>query len=61
MSYYTGNPEGDALRFFADQEASHERACIETARSNGHDATTAENCDDGSVGCPNCPFKRAAS
>lgn len=31
--------------------------CIETAISNGHTKASAENCENYSVGCPDCPFK----
>ena len=58
MSYYTKNPVADAARFMRDQEAAHEGACLETALHNGHTAQEAEECDDQSVGCPDCPFAK---
>lgn len=36
---------------------AYEEACIETAKMNGHTIEESENCDNGSVGCPDCPFK----
>ena len=38
-------------------EDANEMACIETAIKNGHTREEADNCDDGSVGCPDCPWK----
>lgn len=31
--------------------------CFQCAKSNGHTEEEVENCDDGDVGCPDCPFK----
>ena len=36
---------------------AEEMACRETAKKNGHSEEEAENCDEGSVGCKDCPFK----
>ena len=44
-------------RYIASQEDAAERACIETAIKNGHTAEESDECDDGSVGCPDCPFQ----
>ena len=33
-----------------------EEQCHECAKENGHTTTEADECDDGSVGCPDCPF-----
>lgn len=43
--------------YIASEEAAHEEACLQCAKWNGHTAQEAENCDAGSVGCPDCPFK----
>lgn len=40
------------------QQRANEEACEQCARENGHTAEEADNCDDFSVGCPNCPFKK---
>lgn len=40
------------------EDESNEIACNETAKKNGHTSDEAEMCDDGSVGCPDCPFKK---
>ncbi len=31
--------------------------CHETAKKNGHPDHEADECDEGSVGCPDCPYK----
>lgn len=41
-------------------EDANTHACWETAKRNGHGADEADNCDAGSVGCPDCPFREAA-
>ena len=38
------------------EEDANELACIGTALGNGHTREAAWNCDDGSVGCPDCPW-----
>ncbi len=38
-------------------EEQAEEACYECAMRNGHTVTEAEDCDDGDVGCPDCPWK----
>lgn len=43
----------------ASQEDSAWEACYTTAERNGHTKDEADNCDDGSVGCPDCPFLEA--
>lgn len=43
--------------YIGDLEDRNEQACIETAIKNGHTREEADNCDDGSVDCPDCPFK----
>lgn len=43
-------------RYIADQEDNATEHCITTALRNGHTIEQAENCDDGSVACPDCPF-----
>jgi len=42
--------------YIANEEAAAEAACFGTAERNGHTIEEAEECDDGSVGCPDCPF-----
>jgi len=32
------------------------RKCVQCALSNGHTQAEAATCDEGSVGCPDCPF-----
>ena len=38
------------------EEDSNMEACSACAQYNGHSVEEAENCNDGSVGCPECPF-----
>ena len=45
-------------RYIEGLEDMNTQACIETAKRNGHTVEEADNCDDGSVGCPDCPFRR---
>lgn len=40
----------------AAQESAHENACYETAVRNGFTAEIAHICEDGDVGCQDCPF-----
>ena len=44
-------------RYIADQEDNATEACISTAIKNGHTREESDLCDDGSVGCSDCPFK----
>ena len=39
-------------------DAEAEQLCFECAARNGVSADDAEHCDDGDVGCPDCPFAR---
>jgi len=39
------------------EEAVAEAACYGTAAKNGHAREVADECDDGSVGCPDCPWQ----
>ncbi|MBT7082082.1 MAG: hypothetical protein HN929_11580 [Chloroflexi bacterium] len=39
-----------------DQSWANEQACASTASLYGHSLTTAQECDDGAVGCLSCPF-----
>ena len=50
------DPIGEANQYMNRQMEAAERACYETAKANGHSQAEADNCDEGSVGCPNCPF-----
>jgi hypothetical protein len=38
------------------EDAQWER-CYEAARLAGHSSEEADNCDDGSLNCPDCPWK----
>jgi len=40
----------------SNKEDSNMEMCAACAEYNGHTLTEAENCSDGSVGCPECPF-----
>lgn len=42
--------------WFDDQCDAAMMACFECAKSHGKTQEEAENCDDGDVGCPDCPF-----
>jgi hypothetical protein len=42
--------------YINDQEDAAEFACNSTAVENGHMVEEAENCDDGNLNCPDCPF-----
>ena len=44
-------------RYIAEVEDNNDRTCWECAERNGHTKQEADDCDNGSVGCPNCPFK----
>lgn len=40
-----------------NEEYKATMACFGTAIKNGHTKEEAEECDNGSLGCPDCPFK----
>lgn len=42
--------------YVAAQEGAHYAACFETAARHGLTVLQAEDCNDGSHGCPDCPF-----
>jgi hypothetical protein len=42
-----------------DQDNTNYGACIETAAKHGFTSEQAEACNDGSVGCADCPFKQS--
>ena len=44
-------------KYIADQEDNAVASCYDCAIRNGHTREEADNCDDGSVSCPDCPFK----
>lgn len=46
-----------AVRFFAEQDAANEQLCYATAKENGHTPEEADQCDDFSVNCKDCPFR----
>lgn len=41
-----------------DQLQLAEYSCKLTASKNGHSVEDAEDCEDGSVGCMDCPFSK---
>lgn len=43
-------------RYFAEQEATNEGACMEAAEEHGV-GNKADMCDAGHPGCPSCPWK----
>lgn len=43
-------------RYEENEEYKAVVACINTAIRNGHTKEEADECDAGSVGCPDCPF-----
>ena len=43
-------------KYIAGEEAAREEACVSTAVRNGYTPQQAELCDDGDVGCLDCPF-----
>ena len=47
-----------ADRYFDTEIQENEDACYGTAVENGFSVDQADNCDDGDVGCPNCPWKK---
>jgi len=49
-----------AQRLHDQQEASSNAACSEAATLAGVAARTAEECDDGDVSCPTCPWRSSA-
>ena len=51
------DPIGDWIRHCRVEEMASEGACHECALKNGHTVSEADNCDDGSMGCPDCPWK----
>lgn len=40
------------------QEAAAESACYRAAEKYGVTTEKADECDDGDVGCPDCPWKK---
>jgi len=44
-------------RRIADQEAIEYAKCFDEAAKHGIAANQAEECDNGSLGCANCPWK----
>ena len=48
-----------ASRYFGDLEDRNDMACWECAVRNGHTKEEADDCDNGSVDCPDCPFRPA--
>jgi hypothetical protein len=60
QNYRSQCPSIAAERYFADEESANEAACFGTAQEAGFSIEQAENCDDGDVGCPNCPWKETA-
>ena len=44
-------------RYIADLEDNATMSCLNTATNNGHTREEADECDDGSIACPDCPFK----
>lgn len=46
----------DYEHLIAQHEAANTNACRECAVKNGHTIDEADNCDDGNVGCPDCPW-----
>ena len=53
-------PSQAADRYFANEEAANEAACNGTALNNGF-TLEADECDDFSVGCIDCPFRIEAT
>lgn len=49
-------PSHAADRYFASEEADAEAACTGTAMRNGFTLEQADECDDGSMHCVNCPW-----
>ena len=54
-------PSSFAEAYIQGEEAANEAQCFGTAIKNGHTIEEAEVCDDGDVGCPDCPWKPQAS
>lgn len=48
-----------ASRYFADEEAFYEAACLGAAELHGV-ADKALECNDGEFSCPECPWKNTA-
>ena len=44
-------------RYIANEEDKNEQACRSCALRNGHTIQEADDCEDGSVNCPDCPFR----
>lgn len=47
-----------ATRHIESQEAEAETLCYSTALANGRTAAEADRCDDFSVNCSGCPFRK---
>lgn len=45
------------IRFFEDTEEAMANLCYTEAARNAKSMQEADACEDGSVGCSNCPFK----
>lgn len=49
-----------AERLFLAQERAAEDACKSAASAAGFDANKSDDCDDGALCCPTCPWKATA-
>ena len=43
-------------KYTSDLEESYFRECFAAASKAGHTLPQAEDCDDGDLNCPDCPF-----
>jgi len=47
---------GESAHMRAEEDQENTAACRETAKRNGISMEQADNCWEGMVGCPDCPF-----
>jgi len=50
-------PDMGWSKYISDIEDSNNSACMTEAARNGYSEEQAEMCDDGDLGCKNCPWK----
>ncbi|KKL78026.1 hypothetical protein LCGC14_2028920 [marine sediment metagenome] len=47
-----------AAKYFGDESDAYEAACYSAATAAGKTSEEAELCDDGNVGCTECPWRK---
>jgi hypothetical protein len=52
------DPSYAAAKFVDAEEAAHEHACYLAAHAHGLAMEQADECDDGALKCPDCPWRK---